>query len=263
MAKEMHIRILYVVILSLASLFLISPFFIPIFFAATISLTLLPLQKKLEAKGMHKNHASFLLTTLFALVISIPVTYFIVKGTMAVTYHLEKMSVNEKLRGQGVSEIVSDIRHDFVISIKKFSTKHPFLDFLDEKKIDQYLGIANTYLLNFFKGVLAGLPTMFILLLIMLLCTYSFLNHSASVRAFFQKLTGFPDERMDQLTAIFIDGSRQVYLSNIATGGLQSFLIATAVALVGVADFFVVFFITLILSLIRYRDWETDRKSVV
>lgn len=250
MAKEMKIRILYVVVLSLALLFLVSPFFIPIFFAGTISLTLLPIQKKLEQKGLKKKHASLLLTTLFAVVISIPVTYFIVKGTIAVTDQLEKMSANEKLRGQGVSEIVTDLRHDFVVSIKKFSTKHSFLQFLDDKRIDQYLGIANSYLLNFFKAFLGTLPTMFILLLIMLLCTYSFLNHTASVRNFFQKLTGLSDQRMDQLTDIFIDDSRQVYLSNIATGGIQSLIIATAVSLVGVADFFVVFFITLILSFI-------------
>lgn len=251
MTRETRVvRIIYIVILVLLLSVLVSPFFISIIFGATISLALYPLLIKLESKGIRRGRAAALLTTLFSIIISIPLFFFVIKGTLAVTNQLEKMNKNESYRNQGVTEIVSDIRHDFVISIHKLSGKYEFLDFLDEKKIDSYLGMVNNFLLKFFQAFLASIPLLFILLLIMILCTFSFLNHGHSIRNFFQKVTGFSDTRMKELVHIFIKNSRQVYVSNIATGGIQSLMVATGVRLLGLADFFLVFFVTLILSFI-------------
>lgn len=250
MSKEFKVRALYIVVLVGLLLFLVSPFFIPLAFAATVALTLKPLHSRLVHKGLTCASAAFALTTVFAVIISIPLFFFVIKGTMAVTTKLEELSINEKLREQGVQELVKDIRHDFVAGIQKFSDKYEFLNFLNEKKIDEYLGVVNNYLLNFFRGFLSSLPTLFILLLIMIICTYSFLKHSSSVKNFFQELFGFNDARMDQLTNAMIKGSRAVYLSNIVTGGVQSLIIATSVAVLGIGEFFLVFFITLILSFI-------------
>jgi predicted PurR-regulated permease PerM len=110
--------------------------------------------------------------------------------------------------------------------------------------------IANKYLLDFFQSFLSELPTLFILLIIMIICTFSFLKHASSIRVTFQKLFGFSDRKMDQLVKIFINDSRDVYMSNIITGAIQSLIVATAVSLLGLADFFLVFFITLVLSFI-------------
>lgn len=250
MSKEMKVRALYIVVLVGLLLVLISPFFIPLAFAATVALTLKPLHSRLVHKGLTCASAAFVLTSLFAVIISIPLTFFVIKGTTAVTTKLEELSINEKLREQGVQELVQDIRHDFVVAVQKFSGKYEFLNFLNEKKIDQYLGIANTYLLNFFRSFLASLPTLFIMLLIMIICTYSFLKHSSSVKEFFQDLFGFDDTRMNKLINVMIKGSRAVYLSNIVTGAIQSLIIATAVSLLGIGEFFLVFFVTLILSFI-------------
>jgi predicted PurR-regulated permease PerM len=244
------IRILYVILLSVTMLVLVSPFYIPIIFAATVSLALYPLLLKLERKGIRRSRAASLLTALFGVVISIPLFFFIIKGTVAITSKLEKMSINKRIKDQGVQELVWDIRHHIIGLIKKFTKNYEVLDFLSDTKIDQYLEMVNSFLLNFFRGAAAGLPTMVILLLIMILCTFSFLNNAQGVRNFFQKLTGFSDKRMDDLALIYIKDSRQVYMSNIITGGVQSLLVAIGVSLLGLGDFFLVFFSTLILSFI-------------
>jgi predicted PurR-regulated permease PerM len=121
---------------------------------------------------------------------------------------------------------------------------------LSDKKIEEYLGMGTSFLLNFFRDFLASLPTVFVLFLIMLLCTYSFLTHGPQVRSFFLKLTGFSNQKMDYLIHVYTMNSRQVYLSNILTGGIQSVIVASGVSLLGLGDFFTVFFITLILSFI-------------
>ncbi|MFP5385676.1 MAG: AI-2E family transporter [Bacteriovoracia bacterium] len=250
MTKETSIRILYVIILISALLFLVSPFVIPIFFAATISLTLHPILEFLVKKGLNRKRAAALLTALFGIVISIPLFFFVIKGTIAVIRQLEKMSLNDKLQDQGVTAIVTDLRQDFVESIHVYSQKYEFLNFLNEAKINQYITLINTHLLSYLKTFAGHLPTYFILLIIMIICTYSFLTHARNVRILFRKVTGFSEERMEQLTHIFIKNSRQVYLTNLATGGIQSLIVASTVALLQLGDFFVVFFVTLILSFI-------------
>jgi predicted PurR-regulated permease PerM len=247
MIKEFKaIRILYLVVLSCSLVLLVSPFLIPIFFAGTVALALYPLVLKLESWGLKRRGASFILTTLFTIVISIPLFFFLIKGTMTVTRHLEKMSFQD----HGVAEMVTDMRYDIVVFVQKFSSKYEFLSFLNAKKIDEYMVVVNKFLLGFFKDLATGLPTMVIFLLIMILCTYSFLKNGINVRHFFQSLTGFSDDKMSDLTDIFIRNSRQVYMSNIVTGGVQSLIVATGVASLGFADFFLVFFVTLILSFI-------------
>ena len=250
MNQELKIRTLYMIVLIGLLIYLVSPFFIPIFFAATVSLTLHPLLIKLENKGLRKKTAAGLLTTLFGIVISIPLFFFVIKGTIAVINQLEKMSLDKKLQDQGVTEIVSDLKDDFVMAIQQYSSKYEFLDFLNESKINQYLSIINNQLLIYLKAFAGNLPTYFILLLIMIICTYSFLTHAAEIKNFFKKITGFSDERMEELTYVFIKDSRQVYLTNIITGSIQSLIVASAVKILGLGSFFVVFFITLILSFV-------------
>jgi predicted PurR-regulated permease PerM len=248
--KTKFVRFLYVAVLVVSALFLVSPFFIPIVLAGTVALALFPIQARLENKGLSRKRAAALLTTVFSVIISIPLFFFLIKGTLLVTNQLEKISFNDKLRQEGVQEFVSDLRHDFVISIHKYVSKIEFLSFLTEDKIDSYLSTVNVFLLKFFRDFAGSIPLLFMLLLIMLLCVFSFLHHASGIKCFFQAMTGFDDDRMNLLTSIFIRDARQVYMSNIVTGAVQSLIVAGGVSLLGLGDFFFVFFITLILSFI-------------
>lgn len=244
------VRILYVVLLVLASLILVSPFFIPIVFGGTLSLALYPLLLKLESKGMKRNRAAGLITFLFTVIISIPVFFFVIKGTMVVTQALQNIAKNEKLKEQGVEEIVSTLRDDLVTGIHKYLTKFEFMDFMTAEKISHYLDSINGFLLNFFQSFASSIPLFMLFLLIIVICIFSFLKNAFYVRNFFQKILGVDDEKMNTLIKIYIRDSRQVYLSNIVTGGIQSFMVSLGVWLLGIGDFFLVFFITLILSFI-------------
>lgn len=248
--KNQIIRIFYILAVVLACLVLISPFFVPIIFGGTLSLSLYPLLLKLEKIGIKRNRAAALITTLFTIIISIPLFFFLIKGTNTVTHHLENISYGERMMEHGVSEIVSDLRQDLVKYIMSYASRFEFLDFLSVGKINLYLDMTIKYLLNFFRDFATGLPVIFMLLLVMVLCIYSFLSNAAGVRSFFQTCFGFTDDTSEKLIKIFIRNSRQVYLSNIITGGVQSLIVATGVTILSETDFFLIFFITLILSFI-------------
>ncbi len=248
--KQNVIRILYLIIIAALGLIFISPFIIPIVFAGTIALTLFPLQLKLEQRGFMRKRAALILTALFTVLLSVPFFFFIAKGTLAVTRQLETFSTSEKYRNQGMQKIVVMLKHDVVNTIQKYSERFNMDSYLTDAKVEQFLFKGNQFLLAFFQDFASALPVVFLLFLVMVLCTYSFLRHATQVRLFFQNLLGCNEIRMGEIVKIFIKDSRQVYISNIATGGLQSILVAAGVTVLGYGDFFLIFFITLILSFI-------------
>lgn len=251
MRKEHYtVRILYIIIFTVAILFLVSPFFIPIFFAATIALALYPMQLRLERMGVKKKLSAGILTALFTIIISIPVTFFIIKGTVAVVNYLEKVHRQNMIEGQNVADLVSDMRGEVIHFIMKHTGRYEFLNFLNEEKINGYLNVVLDFSLNFFQDLASRIPNIFIMLIIMIFCIYSFLKHAQRIRKFFKGLTGLSEVKMRKLTRIFINDSRQVYISNIGTGIIQSFMVATGVSLLGLGDFFLIFFVTLILSFV-------------
>lgn len=249
MDKVKNIKVGYIILLVTSLIFLLFPFAVPIFFAGTIALTLQTPLTYLISKGLKRKHASALLTLLFALVVSLPLLFFLIQGTLSVTAKLEKFSLSGKLPGEGFKEMLSGFRHDFVELVQRHSSKF-HLDFLSDKKIEEYFTLGSTFLLNFLRDFLTSLPSVLVLFLVMILCTYSFLNHAHRIRSFFQELLGLPDHKMNHLVHIFVMNSRQVYLSNIITGGIQSLFVALGVSLLGLGDFLTVYFVTLILSFI-------------
>lgn len=240
-------RVLYVVLFTLASLFLVTPFIIPIIFAGTLALALYPLLLKLEIKGLSRSRAAMLLTTVFTFMISIPFLFFSVKGTIAVINALEKF---ETMKDQNVESILNTLRSSMMNAIQKYLSQYEFADFLTPQKIEMYMKTVNVYVLNFFQNFAASIPTLILFLIIMILCIYSFLCYADGVRKFFQYIFSFSDETMNEIVKIYVRDSRMVYVSNITTGGIQSLIVSISVALMGLGDFFLVFFVTLILSFI-------------
>lgn len=243
-------RLGYVLILSVLSLVFVLPFVIPIVLAATIALALYPFQLKLEKMNWSKNAAAACITGVFTFAISIPFMFFLAKGTILIIDLLERFALGEKIENQGLQKVFSVIRNDVIDGILAYFSQFPLVSFLTEEKITSYFKSANIYLLELFKNFAVSVPSLVLFFVVVILCTFSFLSGGAGVRRFFQKLFGFDDIKMDQLVVIFHRNSRQIYFSNIVTGTIQSTLIATGVYFVTHADWFLVFFVTLIFSFI-------------
>lgn len=243
-------RILYIVGLVLVSLVIVGPFIVPILFAGTLALALYPLQLKLEKRKWRRSRAALLITTLFTVVISIPFMFFLGKGTLLVIELLEDFKMGDRLEDQGLQQVVTTLKTELIQGSQKYLTKLPFANLLTEAKITEYLKSANSLLLDFFQNLVSNIPALILFLVVMILCTFSFLNGASSVRVFFQELFGFTDRKMNQLVGIFLRDSRQVYISNIVTGAVQSSIVATGVYFITHADWFLVFFVTLIFSFV-------------
>lgn len=253
MSRKTHFqfqRVSYIIILLAASFFIVSPFIIPIILAGTMALALYPLQLKLEQRKWKPSRAAVCITTGFTFLISMPFMFFMTKGSMLVIEQLEKFTINQKIQDQGIQQVVRSLRKDIIRGSHEFISNLPFASSLTEAKLDQYLLSANAYLLSFFKNLALSLPTMMLFLIVMILSVYAFLSGAHGVRQFFQEIFGFTNRKMDQFIGIFLRDAREVYVSNIATGAIQSLIVATGVYFINDLDWFMIFFVTLIFSFV-------------
>lgn len=241
-------RISYIVLLVLFSLVFISPFLIPILLAGSVSLALYPLQVGLEKKFKRPKWTAVLLTFSFTTIVSIPFIFFLIKGAQTVSGFMAQSSPTKGLSNHGLEYMLKTLRGDIYLKIQHFISNWPFASFFTEKRLDHYLQGAINILLKFFQDFGADLPSVFIFFLVMVLNIYFFLVHGLGIRVFFQKLFGFDEQKMQKLVTIFISNARQIYFSNIVTGTIQSIIVATGVYFVVKVDWFVVFFITFVLS---------------
>jgi len=244
------VKIIYIILLTLGVLYLISPFAASIMFGGTIALSLFPLLMKLESKGMGRKRGAMLLTVAFAFMVSIPFSFFVVRGTFALTDQLVKFNQDVGPTHGGVASILSKAKEDLVNGVRGVAHKFGAENYFDDERVDSFLVQGNSYLIKFFQATASALPNYFLYFLIMLLCIYSFLAQASGVRTFFQRLFGLTDERMDKLVMIYITDSRSVYVTNIVTAAVQSVCVAIGVYFLGIGDFFLTFFVTLILAFI-------------
>lgn len=241
---------LFIVLLILFSVFIIYPFIVPILFASTIALALFPIQTKLEARKWKNTRAAGVIVSVFTLVISLPFVFFLAKGTRLIIDLLEKFALGQKIENQGTKEVFAVIRHDIVGKVLDYLSQFPIINFITEEKMYSYMKTANVFLLEFFKNLTGGIPAGILFFVVMILSTFAFLSGSKKVRKVFEEVLGFSDSKMDEIISIFLRNSRQVYISNLVTGFIQSIIVATGVYFVSGADWFLVFFITLIFSFI-------------
>lgn len=242
-------RIIYLTLVLLATGFVVYPFIIPVIFAASIALAMFPLHRFLMNKGLGPRQSAALLTISFTVLISIPLLFFIIKGVSTITSQLQEVSFSE-INKNGVTGIFEGLKGQLVDTVYNVAAKFNAESFFTPAKINGFLKQGSAILLSFFQSFLSSAPLIFLFLLITVACTYSFLKFSSAIRSFFQQLFDFDDVRMDEFVMTFINDSRQVYISNLVTGGVQSLCVATGAAATGTADFFLIFFVTLILAFI-------------
>ncbi|MFA7613456.1 MAG: AI-2E family transporter [Candidatus Caldatribacteriota bacterium] len=248
--KTKWVKLAYFLTLLALGLYLISPFLTPIIFGATISLALYPLHKKFLAKNISKKLSAGLLAFGFTFLISIPFTFFAARGSLIVSDQIQRLQRDSRFKEQEVSSIIKIVKGQITSWVETYSDKFGFPIQLTDDQFNVYAQKASNYLLTFFQNLATSLPTIFLFLLLMIISIYSFLKNSAAIRSFFQEILGLNDEKMNELSRKFINGSRQVYLTNLITGSVQSFVVALASSILGIFEFFLVFFITLILSFI-------------
>lgn len=248
--KTKWVKLAYFFTLLALGLYLISPFIVPVIFGATISLALFPLHKKMLAHHVSKRLSAGILAFGFTFLISIPFTFFAARGSVIVSGQLARLQQDSRFKEQEVSSLLKSAKIYIIGLVERYSERLGFPIELTDDQFYVYAQKVSNYALAFFQNLATSLPSLFLFLLLMIICIYSFLKNSNSLFHFFKEILGLSESKMHELSHMFINGSRQVYLTNLITGSVQSLVVALASSILGLFEFFLVFFFTLILSFI-------------
>lgn len=117
-------------------------------------------------------------------------------------------------------------------------------------KFDAFSGYIATTLSSSFGEMVYQLPEVVMGGLITILSLYCFLKESGTIRTLFDRYFYFTKRNGDSFILILKSCCREVFFSNIITGLLQATVVSVGALIFGIGDFFLVFFITFIVSFI-------------
>lgn len=224
-----------------AFLYILSPFFFPIILGGILALVFSPFVHLLMDRKMSRQKAVNILAIFIILTGMLPFSFFLFKGAGLINVFLSKQDL--------ISELL--IYKDNALNY--IDTVALNLGF-NLEKIHQYiessLNYIGTFLVNQLSLLFSSIPSVLMSMLITLLSVYFLLLSEANIRKLFDRHFYFSPAIGNRFIMVLKSSAKEVFFSNVVTGIVQASIIAISSSLLGVADFFMVFFITFIASFI-------------
>jgi predicted PurR-regulated permease PerM len=221
--------------------YIMMPFTVPIVLGGILAMALVPVVDYLRARGHSRGRSLLILSASLFLMISIPFGAFIVRGAHIVTSLLHRSDLGG---------LAQKARQSAYAIINTFSKNYGFDNMTAKAKFDEFLMSTLNFMTNLLSNLAAELPTFFLVAFITVISMYCFLSQAEKIRVLFDRYFYFSTERGSKFVEVVKVSCREVFVSNILTGVLQATVVATGAMLLNVGDFFLVFFLTFVVSFI-------------
>ena len=234
-------KISFVLIIFGLFFYIMLPFMISILLGAILAMALAPFVEYFVKKGLSRGLSLVLFSLLLGLIGFIPVAAFFIRGSRMISQLLHQSNVGE-LTLKYTSTINKFIDH----VCKLYDLDKTFV----EAKLNSFISYAGDFMTSTFSGFVTELPVIFMMGLITILSVYCFLKESDKIRALFDHYCYFSKKNGDMFVHMLKVCCREVFFSNIVTGILQSTIVSIGAIVFDIGDFYLVFFITFIVSFI-------------
>lgn len=234
-------KISFAVVMLLLFLYIMAPFMISIVLGGILAMALSPFVEFFIRRGFSRASSLLLFSFLLGAVGLIPVVAFFVRGSRVVSNLLHESNFSQ-------------------LSMKFTTASYRLIDHissiygLDEKLVKTKVNTLIIYIGSFLSGTfsefVAELPTIFMVGLITILAVYCFLSESDRIRKLFDQYFYFSKKNGNDFIRMLRVCCREVFFSNIITGIIQSTIVSVGALVFGIGDFFLIFFITFIVSFI-------------
>lgn len=234
-------KVTFVLILVGLFSYIMFPFMIAIIFGGILAMALAPFVDFFVRKGLSRGTSLIIFSLLLGLVGMIPVIGFFVRGSRVVSQLMQESNLSElSLR--------------FTASMHKFIERICNIYDLDkvyvEAKFANFVTYSGTYFSKIFSELISELPLVFMVGLITVLSVYCFLREADKIRVLFDRYFYFTKKNGDQFIHMCRVCCREVFFSNMITGVLQATIVSIGALAFDVGDFYLVFFITFMVSFI-------------
>lgn len=221
--------------------YVISPFVIPVVFGGILALAVSPYIQKMMAKGYSRRKSLLLMGVFLFTVIFLPLTLFFFRGFRVVSHFFSE---------QSFSALTQTGQERIMALIGKFSKLYDIDPEVINEKIANLVNEAGSLVLKLFGSLVSQIPNIIILSFIALFAFYFFLLKENHIRKFYDRFFHFSKDNGDEFIQVLKSSSREVFVANVVTGLIQSSIVAVGALIAGIGDFYIVLFVTFIVSFI-------------
>lgn len=229
--------------LILAVVGILFPFLSPLFMGAVFAIVVLPFYKKVLNYIDKPQRASFATISIFIITILVPIIFVVVRGGKLTIQFMEQYSTMKPIAA-------SPQTTEFDFHLKNFGDTIGFELPASAELYQKAISWGASFFFGLVSDFFSGLPGFFVNLLISILVMYYALFHHKEIEQMGLKASLLNISSAKKLLGAIGQSCRTVVFANLITGLAQAFLIALASALTGSGDFFVVIFVTFVLSFI-------------
>ncbi len=223
-------------------LYILSPFIIAFFFGGMLALALSPfLSAYMKKYNWSKKKALNIMSAVLFFLVAVPVGVFCIKGARI---------ISEFFTRQSISTMTQSTQERVYAFIDQLAVSNHLESEMVKEKFNAFLTSAGTWAFQAFSDLVTQIPDLLLGILVMNLCFYFFLLKEDEIREVFDRYYYFTKDHSDRFINILKTSCREVFLSNVITGILQSTIVSLGALACGFGDFYIIFFLTFIISFI-------------
>lgn len=204
-------------------------------------MALMPMVDFFMRRGLSRNNSLLVFSMLLGVVGLIPLVAFFIRGSRV---------ISELLHESNFSQLGTSLANSSFKLIDQVSDIYGLDHMMVRSKVSRAVVYVSNYLSTIFSEFVGELPTIFMVGLITILAVYCFLRESEKIRMLFDRYFYFSEKNGDAFVHMFKVCCREVFFTNIITGLLQSSVVSFGALIFDIGDFFLVFFITFVVSFI-------------
>lgn len=221
--------------------YIMMPFIVAIILGGILAMALSPFVDFFIRRGLSRGTSLIIFSFSLGFVGLVLIAGFVMRGARIVSEQMQASSIAD------MSQQLTASMNQFINYISKiYGLDKTYLN----QKVAGILTYGGTSLSSLFSEFVSQLPVIMMMGFITTLAVYCFLKESDKIRSLFDRYFYFEKKNGDQFIKMCKVCCREVFFSNIITGILQATIVSIGALIFGVGDFYLIFFITFVVSFI-------------
>ena len=172
---------------------------------------------------------------------AVPMSIFGIRGTKIITEFFSK---------QSVSVLTQNVQDKIYTFIDQLAVSNHIESDVIKEKLNLFLNTAGSFVFKVFSDMVTQIPDLLLGLLITSLSFYFFILKEDQIRVVFDRYYYFSRDHSNRFISVLKSSCREVFLSNVITGIMQSTIVSVGALFCDLGDFYIVFFLTFVISFI-------------
>lgn len=234
-------KLLFAFLLVSLFFYILIPFIIPVVMGGIFAMALIPFLEFLIKRRLSRDTSLVIISISLGGLILTPAVAFFLRGSSV---------VNAMMKSTDINSLTSKILKTTYTVLDKFCDVYGFDNQLAREKFNAIINSLGTTFSKIFADFMVSLPEILMGIIVTMMAAYFFLKEANRIRQIFDRYFYLSEDHGNKFIDMVKLGCQEVFITNIVTGVLQASIVAIGGLVFNVGDFFLIFFITFIVSFV-------------